>query len=299
MKRHVLLLAPLLLAACAGTTAHPPPGQWVEQPSANADERVQVRFLVMHYTAHDFAYSLHVLSEPNVNGRNVSAHYLLPEEGDPSYKRPTLLPYRLVPESQRAWHAGLSRWEDRQNLNDQSIGIENVNQAECFPVEDAEPLCIYPDYSPTQLQLLLGLSQEILARHPDITPTRVVGHSDIAPLRKTDPGPRFPWQWLARNGVGAWYETGTVLKHHRVLKDRPDDSTLLLRAMRAYGYGVPENGLPSGDAEKYIRAFQMHFRPWEVTGQASAATIATALALVEKYFPDRLEKVLLPASRVP
>ncbi|MGQ5521646.1 N-acetylmuramoyl-L-alanine amidase [Chitinimonas sp. PSY-7] len=294
MKRHALLLAPLLLAACASTPTYLAPDQLVVQPSANANERV--RFLVMHYTARDFAYSLHALSEPSVDGRDVSAHYLLPEEGDLSYKNPTLLAYRLVPESQRAWHAGISRWEDRQNLNDQSIGIENVNQAGCVPVENAAPLCTYPDFSPAQLQLLLKLSRDILSRYPDITPTRVIGHSDIAPQRKVDPGPRFPWQWLASNGVGAWYENDTVLKHYRALQGKPDDSALLLRALKAYGYGVPENGLTNGDAENYIRAFQMHFRPWEVTGHATAATTATALALIEKYFPNRLEKVLLPAT---
>ncbi|PHV12529.1 N-acetylmuramoyl-L-alanine amidase [Chitinimonas sp. BJB300] len=294
MKLYALLPATLLLAACATTPGYLTTYPLVEHPSTNANGRV--RFLVMHYTSSNFASSLQTLSEPSDDGDDVSAHYLLPEEGDPSYGERALKVYQLVPENRRAWHAGLSRWENRQNLNDQSIGIEIVNRARCHAVEGTEPLCFFPDFSTTQLQLLLKLSQDILVRNPDITPTSVVGHSDIAPTRKTDPGPRFPWQWLAQHGVGAWYEDDTVLKHYRAVQGNTDNIALLQRALRAYGYDIKDDGASDADMASYIRAFQMHFRPWEINGQATATTTATALALVEKYYPTKLPQVLQPTT---
>ena len=182
------------------------------KPSHNYSKRI--KFLVMHYTAIDYQKSERVL----VDEGGLSAHYLVPQSGDPSYQRSELEVVQLVAEQDRAWHAGNSFWQGRSDLNDHSIGIEVVNVPRCAAAErtakaaagQEQKLCMYPDYDPQQVQLLIALSQDILARNPDIGPTQVVGHSDIAPGRKSDPGPRFPWYQLYKAGVGAWYKQADV-----------------------------------------------------------------------------------------
>jgi len=194
-------------------------------PSHNYSERI--KFLVMHYTAIDYEKSVKAL----VDEGHVSSHYLIPETNDESYTESELNIYQLVPESQRAWHAGKSYWQGRTDLNDQSIGIEIVNVPQCRKLEaptgetlshiqenSDSKLCIFPDFDPKQVELIIKLSQDILKRNPDISPTQVVGHSDITPTRKNDPGPRFPWQQLYQAGIGAWYDTDTVDKYWQLLE---------------------------------------------------------------------------------
>ena len=179
---------------------------WVE--SENQDTRV--RLIVIHHTTGDFNDSFHVLTKKT--SRPVSSHYLIPEPGDPSYSESDLKLYALVSEDKRAWHAGSSYWAGKTSLNDMSVGIELVNQTYCrgseqetpAEEEDQEParICFYPDFDDTQLAILTDLLKGILERHPDVKPTDIVGHADITPQRKIDPGPRFPWQRLYRLGYG-------------------------------------------------------------------------------------------------
>ena len=263
-----------------------------EHTSANRNDRV--RLLVLHYTAINWQQSLRALTQPGATA--VSAHYLIPESFDPSYPADRALQvYQLVPETQRAWHAGVSSWEDRQALNDQSIGIELVNLGWCHQKKHpttprtplANELCLTPDFDPAQLQLLATLLKDILSRNPEISPTRVVAHSDIAPARKQDPGPRFPWQWLARQGIGAWYDTPVLLKYWQGLTQLPDPRTIQL-ALRRYGYGISVTGKWDAQSQSYLAAFQRHFVPNRVTGEPDAETVAVLWALLEKYFPDSL-----------
>ncbi len=263
-----------------------------QMPSANYDHRI--KFLVMHYTAIDYAQSVEALVEP----KGLSSHYLVPERGDPSYPHDELQVYQLVDEKERAWHAGASHWQGRNDLNDQSIGIEIVNVPQCewdnqsqaSRAEHGENrLCVFPDYDPQQIEKVIALAQDILARHPDIHPTAVVGHSDITPTRKNDPGPRFPWYQLYQHGVGAWYEQETLARYWKQFNQQPLNTGLLQAAFGAYGYGLVETGRYDEVTASTVAAFQMHFLPWNVTGKADSQTTAALFALLEKYFPKKLK----------
>ncbi|WOX04729.1 N-acetylmuramoyl-L-alanine amidase [Microbulbifer pacificus] len=263
--------------------------------SQNASERV--RFLVMHFTAIDFATSLRVLTEPS--SAPVSSHYLIPEHNDPSYPHDELRVYQLVDEHRRAWHAGPGHWEDRSQLNDHSIGIEIVNKSYCAPPAESaeegesETACFFPEFDPAQIDLVIALSKDILARYPDISPTRVVGHGDILPQWKIDPGPRFPWQKLAEAGIGAWYDDATVKRHLDFLNgntssDRDSVRRRFAQWLQDYGYGINAETASDADIGLYTRAFQYHFRPWNVDGEVDNQSRAILLALLEKYFPQKL-----------
>lgn len=268
----------------------------IEQlPSHNYSERV--KFLVMHFTAIDYQDSVQAL----VDEGGLSAHYLIPEHNDDSYQQEALKVMQLVDESDRAWHAGRSYWQGREDINDQSIGIEIVNVPSCKYDDSnkgqkrehgANRLCIFPDYDPEQIELLIALSKQILARNPDIGPTQVIGHSDIAYKRKNDPGPRFPWYQLYKAGIGAWYDNHTVAEYWQQFNLKSPSVGLFQVAMRIYGYDVHESGILDDDTIDVISAFQMHFLPWQVNGKLDNATAATLFALVTKYMPERMPDVL-------
>ncbi len=157
------------------------------------------RFLVLHYTAVNFTGSIAALTGPSV-----SSHYLVPDPTDPTYAAAgfsDLRIFNLVDESERAWHAGISAWAKRYNLNDTSIGVEIV-----YVATEEKGAFTFPPYNPAQIQAVKALAANIIQRYPDITPTHVVGHSDIAIGRKSDPGAAFPWKELYDAGIGAWYE---------------------------------------------------------------------------------------------
>jgi N-acetyl-anhydromuramyl-L-alanine amidase AmpD len=267
----------VLLAACATTRI-------IDYPSANQNGRV--RFLVLHYTDGSFERSLELLSRAHVNP--VSAHYLVGRAGEYASRTPPVL--RLVDETQRAWHAGPSRWQGRENLNDTSIGIEIVYESHCgrTPGETVSPWiadlqCDYADYPADQIAAVEQLARDILARHPDIDATRVVGHSDIQPENKTDPGPRFPWRMLAQHGIGAWPDEAEVARYRDHFDARPPAWPLARRALLAYGYGVPDVAADDTRARNVVNAFQSHFLPAQRSGDADALTVATLLALLDKY----------------
>ncbi|WP_241967580.1 penicillin binding protein PBP4B [Pseudidiomarina insulisalsae] len=284
-KASLSLLALLALSSCSSN-------DYEQMPSANYSQRV--KSLVLHYTAIDYEKSVRALVEP----KGLSSHYLVPEGGDPSYPYDDIKIFQLVDEHDRAWHAGDSYWQGRTELNDSSIGIEIVNVPKCQWDTRQQPgraehgenrLCTFPDYDPEQIQKVIELAQEILARHPDIHPTAVVGHSDIAFMRKNDPGPRFPWYQLYQQGVGAWYEQATLARFWRQFNLQPVRIGLLQAALRAYGYGVIETGVYDEQTRSALSAFQMHFLPWKVDGKNDSQTSAAVFALLERYFPDQLE----------
>ncbi|QPS19986.1 N-acetylmuramoyl-L-alanine amidase [Serratia plymuthica] len=236
----------------------------------------RVRFLVLHYTAQNFADSVQSLT-----GKSVSAHYLVPDPEDQTYQAAGFSGVRifnLVDEDERAWHAGVSKWGSRNNLNDTAIGIEIVNLAS----GEGEDIT-FPPFNPQQIAAVTQLAQNILQRYPDITPINVVAHSDIAPGRKSDPGPRFPWHQLHQAGVGAWYDDAVKQRHQREYHRQGIPAQRELLALFAkYGYDTSA----ATDAEGYrqlVRAFQLHFRPQQYGGVMDVETAAILRALVDKY----------------
>jgi len=238
----------------------------------------RIRFLVFHYTAVDFANSVNILTGPYA-----SAHYLVPDITDPSYLNEGFTEqevFSLVDESHRAWHAGASQWGNRGNLNDTSIGVEVVNLA-----TDDNGEFTFPPYHPEQIAAVEELALNILKRYPDITPTQVLGHSDITVGRKSDPGPEFPWHALYLKGVGAWFEEATrddYLQQYNACAIPARSELLTL--FRKYGYDISGASTEEG-FKQLVRAFQMHFRQERYDGVMDAQTAANLAALVSRYFP--------------
>lgn len=273
MKRFVAsgLLA-LLLAGCAGESGI------IDKPHYQLDTRRQaqaayprVKVLVIHYTADDFDTSLATLTD-----KHVSSHYLIPAIPPRPEGKPRV--WQLVPEQALAWHAGVSAWRGATRINDTSIGIEleNIGWRNTATGKQFAP------FEPAQIAVLIPLMQDIIARY-DIKPQNVVAHADIAPQRKDDPGPLFPWSQLAAQGIGAWPDASRVAFY---LNGRapfePVDSAALLERLARYGYDVKPDMTP-GQQKRVIMAFQMHFRPALWNGVADAQTEAIADALLEKY----------------
>src|SRR5690606_11494193 len=202
--------------------------RYVETPSPNFDERNcrrPVDMVVLHYTGMPSAEAaLKRLTDPQ---SKVSAHYVLDEDG-------TI--YRLVPEDKRAWHAGVAFWRGIRDVNARSIGIELVNPGHEFG---------YREFPSAQIDALLELLADIGSRH-EIMPGNYVGHSDIAPARKEDPGELFPWHRLAVAGFGRWCADNFEVSPHAPSLRPGERSGAVLElqvALDKIGYGIEGSGL--------------------------------------------------------
>ena len=251
----------------------------------------RIRFVVIHYTSIDWENSLKVLTNERYE---VSSHYLIPEGGDDTYSDQIKI-FQLVDEENRAWHAGISKWEERTNINDQSIGIELVNQAECSVRQGSQYdytnnyICLFSEFDSDQIDQLILLLKDILSRHDEIKPTYIVGHSDISPDRKFDPGPKFPWKKLYENGIGAWYDDQTFEKYNNQFKRKIPDINQIQCALKRYGYGIEVTNKMDEQTFFVIRAFQYHFTPNKSDGSISVDTVSALWALLEKYFPETIK----------
>lgn len=218
----------------------------VSRPSPNHDPRpahVPVDMLVLHYTGmRTCADALDRLCDP---AAKVSAHYLIDEDG---------ATYALVAEDCRAWHAGVSFWRGERDVNARSIGIELVNPGHEFG---------YRPFAEAQMQALMQLGQDLIARHP-IPARNVVGHSDVAPERKQDPGELFDWPRLAHRGIGLWPDK---VEPYAALEPE------VVAMLGAYGYDT-------ADPAAAIRAFQRHFHATCQDGAADAETAGRIKALL-------------------
>lgn len=234
------------------------PVEIVERPSPNHDGRVgqPVDILLLHYTGMRSAEA--ALDRLCDTAAKVSAHYVIDEDG-------TI--YRLVAEDRRAWHAGIAYWAGVRDINARSIGIELVNPGHEFG---------YRPFPEPQMAALERLAVDVVGRHI-IAPERVLGHSDVAPRRKQDPGELFDWARLSRLGVGLWPD-GEF--------DAGDDTTTLAPGMRspavadlqtalgAFGYEIAGGGHYDRQTTAVVSAFQRHFRPRRIDGRADAETRA-------------------------
>jgi N-acetylmuramoyl-L-alanine amidase len=219
-----------------------------DRPSPNFDPRPgegRIDMLILHYTGmRSAAEALDRLCDP---AAKVSAHYLIEEDGTV---------WRLVAEQHRAWHAGVSSWRGRSDINAVSIGIELVNPGHEFG---------YRAFPEPQMAALEELVHGILARHP-IPPRHILGHSDVAPLRKQDPGELFDWPRLARAGIGFWPD------FVKPAATTPSDIGEVQTSLTKIGYGCPRSGVLDAETAATITAFQRHFRPECCDGAADAET---------------------------
>jgi N-acetylmuramoyl-L-alanine amidase len=234
--------------------------------SPNHDERKQGRapdLILLHYTGMPTGEA--ALQRLCSSSSQVSSHYVVFEDGRI---------VQCVPEKLRAWHAGVSSWAGETDINSCSIGIEIVNPGHEFG---------YSDFPLRQIAAVIALCRSIITRRGLISAERILGHSDVAPARKQDPGEKFPWDLLCESGIGHWVRPAPLDLDGASIKpgERSELVTRLQRALRGYGYGIEETGSYDDATQQVVTAFQRHFRQARVDGLADASTMLTLRALLE------------------
>jgi N-acetylmuramoyl-L-alanine amidase len=249
--RGLKCLVLLSAAAVVGCSGHPP----IETRYHAVSQDSRVQFIVLHYTEIDFARSLHRLTE-----EEVSSHYLV-NDGPPTI-------YRLVDENRRAWHAGPSYWQGYTHLNSNSIGIEIVNSG-----NGGDPNAAYAEYPRQQIEQVIELVRDVQRRH-GVRPDRVLGHSDVQPLTKQDPGPRFPWYELALAGLIVWPDPDAVAAARLRYGQELPAVWWFQQRLAVHGFEVPQNGQIDDTTRASLSAFQMKYRPARYDGVPDAETAA-------------------------
>ena len=239
----------------------------------------RIKSIVLHYTVSDNERSIQLLTKGQV-----SSHYLILDNDDNKI-------YSLVPESQRAWHAGSGGFGGRTILNDTSIGIEIVNKGiqpqYLKALKDSElnyhPYEHFVEFDDLQVKKVAQLVQDIAKRY-EISPKNIIGHSDLAPARKIDPGAKFPWQRLYKEyGIGAWYDEADKRYFTEEIQLATPTIPEIKQAFRDYGYQINSTDEWDKASRDVVYAFQLHFRPLNPTGQMDRETYAILQALNKKY----------------
>jgi N-acetylmuramoyl-L-alanine amidase len=251
----VMLVSELRPDSCVVAEVRPSPNHSERKDGAAPD------MIVLHYTGmRDNEAALRQLCTPSAE---VSAHYVVLQDG---------YIVQLVAEACRAWHAGVSSWAGKSDINSCSIGIEIAN-----PGHDHG----YPDFPKRQIAAVTALCRSIFTRH-QIPADRVLAHSDIAPTRKQDPGEKFPWKVLADSGIGLWVKPAPITQAGPIFVLGESDPAVeeTQQLLARYGYGVAPTGYLDGATRDAVAAFQRHFRPIRVDGVIDVSTIATLKALL-------------------
>ena len=269
----------LPLIGCVSTPTTAPRYVIDSQTYQASGKSERIKSIVLHYTVSDNARSINTLT-----AGQVSAHYLILDHDDDRI-------YNLVPESERAWHAGDGGFSGRTILNDTSIGIEIVNVGIKPEYRNAlkdgnldyHPYEHYVEFDELQIRKVAQLVQDLAARY-SISPKNIIGHADLAPSRKIDPGAKFPWQRLyAEYGIGAWYDEFD--KQFFMHQDGFATATIpeIKQAFRDYGYQINDSDEWDKASRNVVYAFQLHFRPQQPTGELDIETYAILCALNKKY----------------
>ena len=237
-----------------------PPLELIEAPSPNFDARTAPpEILVLHYTGMKTGpEALDRLRDPEAK---VSSHYMVEEDGRI---------FRLVPEERRAWHAGVSYWKGARNINGVSIGVEIVNPGHEFG---------YRPFPDAQIAALIALIGEIRGRWR-IGDDRIVGHSDVAPERKDDPGELFPWKRIAEAGHGLWADAPPAPGEPLAEGAEGVGVFALQAGFTRLGYDLPPSGKFDAATKAVVVAFQQHWRQDKVDGVADGKTRAQLMALL-------------------
>lgn len=249
MKSLVLALCALILGGCAS-------GLRIDDSHVAKGQSSRVQYIVLHYTSADLERSLALLTEGEV-----SAHYLI------GNAPPTV--YRLVDENRRAWHAGVSEWQGRTWLNASTLGIEMINQG----YYDTPAGRYWQPYGEEQIDTLIVLLKDLVKRH-NLPIDSIIGHSDIAPQRKVDPGPLFPWKRLADAGLIRWPDAQRVAARAQAYAGRLPDARWFQQQLVTVGYALQASGQFDEATRNVIAAFQMKYRPARYDGVADAETAA-------------------------
>lgn len=249
MKAVALVLSALLLAGCAS-------GLRIDDSLRAQGQSSRVQYIVLHYTSTDLLRSLALLTRGEV-----SAHYLI-DDGSARI-------YRLVDEDRRAWHAGDSEWQGRTWLNASTLGIELVNQG----YYEGPAGRYWQPYGEAQIETLIALLKDLVKRH-DLPVDSIIGHSDIAPQRKVDPGPLFPWKRLADAGLIRWPEPAAVAREQARFAAALPEVIWFQEQLHKLGYAVPRTGILDQATRNVLIAFQMKYRPARYDGEPDAESAA-------------------------
>lgn len=249
-KKTIIILSALLLVACQGTPT--PRGEHYYSPNySERPDGATIDTLIIHHTVADADETMRIFTDTSIQ---TSAHYLITKSGDI---------IRFVPEEFIANHAGASYWQGKINVNETSIGIELENSGE-------EP------FTAAQMQTLSQLATDIIVRY-HIRSENVIGHSDIAPMRKDDPSGFFDWEALSMQGVGLWPDKNAIAT--TTVTDR--SVAHVQNLLSQYGYPVSRTGEMDEYTTKAIEAFQRHFRSDDISGEIDDETIAILQVLVD------------------
>lgn len=252
MKKLVLALFVALLSACTTT-----PAPHIDHSLTARGQSPRVKFIIIHYTVSNLPRSIQILTQ-----QEVSSHYLLTDTATPKF-------YALVDESRQANHAGVSNWKTYTQLNVSSIGIEIVNPGY---TDSPEGRIWYP-FPQAQIDELIPLLKDIVARY-NISPENILGHNEIAPQRKQDPGPLFPWRQLADAGLIVWPDANRVAEQRLIFEQQVPDAVWFQKKLAQHGYATPQTGVFDEATRNVLIAFQMKYRNTRFDGMPDGETAA-------------------------
>jgi N-acetylmuramoyl-L-alanine amidase len=265
MKIISIIVLAIMLASCSTEPR-------IDKSFTARSQGERIKFIIIHYTFGDLDRSLETLTQ-----QEVSSHYLLTNTEHPFF-------YKLVDESRQANHAGLSSWKIYNQLNAASIGIEIVNLG--F-IDTPEGRAWYP-YPQAQIDQLILLLKKLVVRY-NIKPENILGHNEIAPQRKQDPGPLFPWKQLADAGLVSWPDQHRVIELLPQYQSQAPDVFWFQKKLAQHGYAVPQTGELDQETRNVLMAFQSRYRQSLFDGNPDAETAAILDVLTSQLLQDILK----------